>query len=57
MDRRRLKILIGFAMVSLGLIQAGSFAVGGEMIFSFLGLVYAIIGVAYLWTEVYSPAE
>lgn len=54
MERRRLAILSGMAMVALGLIQAGSFAIGGDWKFSFLGLVYAILGVAFLWAEVYS---
>jgi 1,4-dihydroxy-2-naphthoate octaprenyltransferase len=57
MERRRLATLIGLAMIALGLIQAGSFAVQSDWIFSFLGLVYAILGVAYLWAEVYSTAQ
>jgi len=44
-------------MVALSLIQVGSFALASDWIFSFFGLMYAIIGVAYLWAEVYSPAR
>jgi len=57
MEEGRLRKLIGMAMVALGLIQVGSFALAGDWIFSFFGLIYAIIGVAYLWAEVYSPAR
>ena len=57
MEEGRLRKLIGMAMVALGLIQVGSFGLAGDWIFSFFGLIYAIIGVAYLWAEVYSPAQ
>jgi len=49
MEKRRLRKLIGMAMIALDLIQVGSFALAGDWIFSFFGLIYAIIGVAYLW--------
>lgn len=44
-------------MVVLGLIQVGSFAVAGDLVFSFGGLIYAILGIAYLWAEVYSTDQ
>lgn len=43
-------------MVSLGLVQAGSFAIAGDVVFSSFGVVYAILGVGFLWAEVYSTA-
>lgn len=57
MNRRRLKTLIGTAMVLLGLVQAWSFAVQDEWIPTALGLAYAAIGVAFLWVEVYAADE
>lgn len=54
---RRTRTIIGLAMITLGLIQVGSFAVQSNWIFSFLGLIYAILGVVYLWAEVYSTAQ
>lgn len=53
-NRRRLKTLIGVAMVLLGLVQAGSFAVQAEWIPVGLGIAYGAIGVAFLWAEVYA---
>ncbi|MFC6825068.1 hypothetical protein [Halopelagius fulvigenes] len=57
MERRRLNALIGLALVALGLIQAVSFAMADEWIFSFGGVLYAICGIYYLRAEVYSTAE
>ncbi|GAA0664289.1 hypothetical protein ACFQDG_05940 [Natronoarchaeum mannanilyticum] len=57
MNRRRLKILIGVAMVLLGLVQAWSFAVQDMWIPTALGVAYGAIGVAFLWTEVYAADE
>ena len=57
MDRRRRNALIGLAMVALGLVQAGSYVVRSDWVFSFFGLLYALIGVGYLWAEVYAPAR
>lgn len=54
MNRRRLKTLIGVAMVLLGLVQAWSFAVQDMWIPAALGIAYGAIGVAFLWAEVYN---
>lgn len=54
MERRRLKTLIGLAMVGIGLVQVGLFARESEWIPTGLGLLYAGIGIAYLWAEVYA---
>ena len=56
MVTRRLHTLIGLALVSLGLIQAVSFAMTDDWLFSSGGVLYAIGGVYYLWIEVYSTA-
>lgn len=53
MERRRLKTFIGLAMVALGLIQVASFGISDDPLFSAFGLLYAVIGAAFLWTEVY----
>lgn len=57
MEQRRLKALIGVAMVGLGLFQAGSFALQSEWLPMVLGLLYAAIGTAYLWAEVYTAGQ
>jgi len=57
MERRRLKTVIGIAMVLLGLVQAWSFAVQDMWIPTALGVAYGAIGVAFLWTEVYAADE
>ncbi|SDR09644.1 hypothetical protein [Halopelagius longus] len=57
MERRRLNTLVGLALVALGLLQAVSFAIADDWIFSFGGVLYAIGGMYYLWVEVYSTAQ
>ncbi len=57
MEQRRLKTLIGVAMVGLGLVQAGSFALQSEWLPMVLGLLYSAIGTAYLWAEVYTVGQ
>ena len=57
MEQRRLKALIGVAMIGLGLFQAGSFALQSEWLPMVLGLLYAAIGTAYLWAEVYTAGQ
>lgn len=54
MEQRRLKTLIGVAMIGLGLIQASLYIVQNEWIPTGLGLLYSVIGIAYLWVEVYA---
>jgi hypothetical protein len=41
-------------MVSLGLVQTVSGVAEDNLPFAVFGVLYALIGVAYLWTEVYS---
>ncbi|WP_408959347.1 hypothetical protein [Natrinema sp. 74] len=54
MASTRQKAAIGIAMVLLGLVQAWSFRATGDQISAALGLLYAAIGVGFLWTEVYT---
>jgi hypothetical protein len=54
MEKERLRTLIGLAMVSLGLVQTISGVVQDNLPFAIFGFLYALIGVAYLWAEVYS---
>jgi 1,4-dihydroxy-2-naphthoate octaprenyltransferase len=54
MEKKRTKKLIGLAMVGLGLVQAVSFTLQSEWIPMILGLIYSIIGIAYLRVEVYT---
>lgn len=54
MKPSRLKTLIGVAMIGLGLVQAILYARQSEWIALALGLLYAGIGMAYLWAEVYA---
>lgn len=54
MKRRRLRKLIGAAILGLGLIQAGLYGSQGEWLPTVFGLLFSAIGVAYLWAEVYS---
>lgn len=56
MEGEQIKTFIGIAMIALGLIQAGSFVVQENLMFSIWGLAYAGLGVTFLWTEVYSTA-
>ena len=50
------KRVIGAAMVIIGLLQASFGSLNDELLYAFLGLAYALIGVAYIWVEGY-PTE
>ena len=54
MSRNRSKATIGTTMVLLGLAQAGLGVMGNDRLFAVLGLSYAVIGLGYLWAEVYT---
>lgn len=54
MVSRQRKTIIGGAMVGMGLVQASFFAVQSEWIGVGLGILYSLLGIAYLWTEVYT---
>ena len=54
MERRKLRTLIGVAMLGLGLVQSGLYGMQGEWLPTAFGLLFSSIGVAYLWAEVYS---
>lgn len=54
MDRRRLRTLVGSAMIGLGLLQVGLYGMQEEWLPTTFGLLFSFIGVAYLWAEVYS---
>ncbi|WP_435347130.1 hypothetical protein [Haloarchaeobius sp. HRN-SO-5] len=57
MEQERLKTLVGVAMIGLGVVQAGLFALQSDWIPAGLGLLYSGIGVAYLWAEVYTVSQ
>ncbi|MUV85400.1 hypothetical protein GJ631_02060 [Natronomonas sp. CBA1123] len=57
MEKERLRTLIGIAMVSLGLVQTVSGVLQDNLPFATFGFLYALIGVAYLWAEVYSADQ
>lgn len=54
MASRQFKTIIGGAMVGMGLVQASLFAVQSESIPTGLGILYSLLGIAYLWAEVYT---
>ena len=53
MALRRHRALIGAGMVIVGLVQVVLFAVESRWLPTGLGTLYAGLGVAYLWAEVY----
>jgi len=57
MASTRAKKLIGVAMIAVGLVQVSSFAWNDNLLFSITGALYVVLGVTWLWTEVYSPSE
>ena len=57
MERRLLKTIIGIVMVGMGLVQASLFAVQSEWIPTSLGIFFSLLGIVYLWAEVYSTAQ
>jgi len=57
MERRLLKTFIGIGMVGMGLVQASLFAVQSEWIPTGLGILFSLLGIVYLWAEIYSPAQ
>jgi hypothetical protein len=54
MASKRQKTLIGGAMVAVGIFQAALFMIDDEFTGFVLGTSYAVLGVAYLWFEVYT---
>jgi len=44
-------------MIAVGLVQVSSFAWNDNLLFSITGALYVVLGVTWLWTEVYSPSE
>ncbi|MEZ3168528.1 hypothetical protein ABNG02_14490 [Halorubrum ejinorense] len=57
MERRLLRTIIGIAMVGMGLVQASLFAVQSEWIPTGLGIFFSVLGIVYLWAEVYSTSQ
>lgn len=51
MDRTRLQIIVGSAMVGLGLLQGIWGGLRNDLVFSIFGLTYALLGAMYLWFE------
>lgn len=54
MASRRLKTIFGVAMVGMGVVQASLYAVQNEWVFIGFGVFYSLLGIAYLWAEVYA---
>jgi hypothetical protein len=54
MKRRRVRTFIGAAMIGLGLVQAGLYGSQGEWLPTVLGLLFSLLGITYLWAEVYT---
>ncbi len=54
MASRQFKIIIGVSMVGIGLLQASLFMMQSERIPVGLGIFYSVLGIVYLWAEVYS---
>lgn len=52
MERDQIKLLIGFALIGLGVIQAASYALQSQWIPAVLGLLYSVMGIVYIWAEV-----
>ena len=52
MEKARLRTIIGSAMVGLGLLQSAWGLLQDDLAFAVFGLIYALIGAAYLWFEV-----
>ncbi|WP_247009045.1 hypothetical protein [Halorientalis litorea] len=50
-EKQRLRRLVGTAMVGLGLLQAALGATQDDLLFAGYGLLYALIGGAYLYFE------
>ncbi|WP_157972460.1 hypothetical protein [Saliphagus sp. LR7] len=57
MERRLLKTAIGIAMVGIGLVQVSLYAVQSEWVPTGLGVFISLLGIVYLWAEVYSTAQ
>ncbi|SDR02851.1 hypothetical protein SAMN05216278_3335 [Halopelagius longus] len=54
MERRLLNTIFGIAMVVVGLVQAALFAKQSQWVPTGLGIFYSLLGIVYLWTEVYT---
>ncbi|MBP1922608.1 hypothetical protein J2751_001621 [Halorubrum alkaliphilum] len=50
---KRLRTAIGAAMIAVGAIQTVLYGVQGEVVPTALGATFGVLGVAYLWIEVY----
>ncbi|WP_176548108.1 hypothetical protein [Natrinema sp. CBA1119] len=57
MAQKRHKAIIGVAMILLGLVQVGSYAVQSDLVFAIFGLLYSCLGIGYLWAEVYTADQ
>lgn len=54
MASRQLKTVFGVAMMGMGVVQASLYAMQNEWVFIGLGVFYSLLGIAYLWAEVYT---
>lgn len=57
MERTRLKTTVGLAMVGLGFVQATLFGLQSDWVATGFGLAYAVIGMLFLWAEVYTAGQ
>lgn len=51
---RQLRTIIGVLMIGIGLLQASLYAIQTEWIPTILGIIYSLLGIAFLWAEVYT---
>ena len=56
MTAGRFRAFLGVAMVFLGLVQATLYGVQHEWVPTGLGVLFALLGGAYCWAEVYAAA-
>lgn len=54
MVSRSVRTVVGIAMIGIGLAQAAFFATRAEWIPTGLSTLYSLLGVVYLWAEVYT---
>jgi energy-converting hydrogenase Eha subunit E len=57
MATARHRRVVGAAMIAVGLVQASVGSLDGDHVFALLGVVYAGIGVAYLWFKGYATRQ
>ena len=54
MASKRLRTVVGVLMIGIGLVQASLFAMQAEWIPTLFGVIYSVLGIAFLWVEVFT---